>query len=365
MTENNNKNKIIVGISGGVDSSVAAMLLKEKGYDVEALFMKNWNDQTEDGKCLWEDDVEDAMQVCDKLDIPLNTVDLSKDYWEKVFKNFLAEYKNGRTPNPDILCNKEIKFKAFLKHAENLGAKKIATGHYARINSMGNSTQLLKSVDNNKDQSYFLCCLNQSQLHKTLFPIGNLYKNDVRKLAKDGDLVTHNKKDSTGICFIGEQPFRNFLSNFIQPQRGLIKTVDGKTIGEHDGIFFYTLGQRQGLGIGGVKNATDAPWYVVKKEIDNNELIVAQDHDHPLLHNKNLTVLDINWILEEIPELPFKCSAKCRYRQSDQNCTIEIDKNNQFIVNFESSQRAITPGQFIVFYEKNICLGGGIINSVY
>jgi len=365
MTKNSEKSKIIVGISGGVDSSVAAMLLKEKGYEVEALFMKNWNDQTEDGECLWEDDVEDAMQVCDKLNIPLNTVDLSRDYWEKVFKNFLTEYKSGRTPNPDVLCNKEIKFKAFLEYAESLGAEKIATGHYACKNVEGDSIQLLKSIDDNKDQSYFLCCLSQNQLDKALFPIGDLCKDKVRKLAKNAGLITHDKKDSTGICFIGEQPFRNFLSRFIKPERGLIKTIDGKSIGEHEGIFFYTLGQRQGLGIGGVKNATDAPWYVVRKNINENELIVAQDHDHPLLHNKNLTVLDINWISEKMPSLPFNCKAKCRYRQSDQKCIIEKNKNNQFIVKFESSQRAVTPGQFIVFYDKNICLGGGIINSVY
>ena len=359
------KNKIIVGLSGGVDSSVAAMLLKEKGYEVEALFMKNWNNQTEDGKCLWEDDVEDAIQVCDKLNIEINTIDLSEDYWEKVFKNFLTEYKNGRTPNPDVLCNKEIKFKAFLEYAESLGAEKIATGHYACKNTNGDSIQLLKSIDNNKDQSYFLCCLNQNQLNKTLFPIGDLHKQDVRKLAKKAKLITHDKKDSTGVCFIGEQPFRDFLSSFIKPERGLIKTVDGESIGEHEGIFFYTLGQRQGLGIGGIKNATDAPWYVVRKNIDDNELIVAQDHDHPLLHSKNLTVLDINWISEKIPILPFKCKSKCRYRQSDQNCVIERNKNGHFVVKFELSQRAITPGQYIVFYKKNVCLGGGIIDSVY
>ena len=359
------KNKIIIGISGGVDSSVAAMLLKEKGYEVEALFMKNWNDQTENGKCLWENDVKDAMQVCDKLSIPLNTVDLSKDYWEKVFKNFLTEYKNGRTPNPDVLCNKEIKFKAFLEHAENLGAEKIATGHYACKSMNGDSIKLLKSIDNNKDQSYFLCCLNQNQLDKTLFPIGKLYKKDVRDLAKEAGLITHNKKDSTGICFIGEQPFRNFLSNFIKSEKGLIKTVDGKSIGEHEGAFFYTLGQRQGLGIGGVKNATDAPWYIVKKNIDDNELIVAQDHDHPFLHSKKLTVLNINWISEEIPPLPLVCKAKCRYRQTDQKCTVFTGENNDFIVKFEFSQRAITPGQYIVFYNKNECLGGGIIDSNY
>ena len=356
--------KIIVGISGGVDSSVAAMLLKEEGYNVEALFMKNWNDYEDDGRCLWEHDVEDAMLVCDKLNIPLNTVDLSKKYWEKVFKKFLDEYKKGRTPNPDVLCNREIKFKAFLEYAKKLGAEKIATGHYACLKKENGISQLLKSFDVNKDQSYFLCQLNQNQLNNSLFPIGRLCKTDVRKLAKKSGLATHNKKDSTGICFIGEQPFRAFLSKFITPKPGLIKTVDEKLIGEHEGIFFYTLGQRQGLGIGGVKNTKDAPWYVIKKDITKNELIVAQDHDHPMLHNKNLTVIDINWISGKMPALPFRCKAKCRYRQSDQDCVIEKNENNRLFISFDSTQRAITPGQFIVFYEKNVCLGGGIIDSI-
>jgi tRNA-uridine 2-sulfurtransferase len=360
-----NSNKIIVGISGGVDSSVTAMLLKEQGYDVEALFMKNWNDQSEDGACMWEADVEDAMMVCDKLDIPLNTVDLSADYWDNVFKNFLTEYKNGRTPNPDVLCNQEIKFKAFLEHAEQLGAKQIATGHYARISNENNSYQLLKGLDQNKDQSYFLCRLNQNQLEKALFPIGELEKPDVRKRAEQAGLITHNKKDSTGICFIGEQPFRQFLSHYIPADPGLIKTTEGQTIGEHEGVFYYTLGQRQGLGIGGVKGASDSPWYVVQKNIEENELIVAQDHDHPLLHSHKLTASNINWISGKIPDLPYQCNAKNRYRQADQECVIEKVENGNYSVSFSSSQRAITPGQFIVFYKENVCLGGGIIDSAY
>ncbi len=341
------------------------MLLKEQGYRVEALFMKNWNDQSEDGACMWEADIEDAMLVCDKLDIPLNTVDLSSDYWDKVFKNFLSEYKNGRTPNPDVLCNQEIKFKAFLEHAENLGANQIATGHYARIHSQGNSFQLLKGLDKNKDQSYFLCRLNQTQLQKALFPIGELDKTEVRIRAEQAGLITHDKKDSTGICFIGEQPFRQFLSRFIPPDPGLFKTTNGQTIGEHEGVFYYTLGQRQGLGIGGVKGATDAPWYVVQKNIVENELIVAQDHDHPLLHSHGLTASSINWISGAMPETPFRCQAKNRYRQSDQSCVIEKIENDSCTVSFESSQRAITPGQFIVFYEEEVCLGGGIIDSAH
>lgn len=359
------ENKLIVGISGGVDSSVTAMLLKEQGNDVEALFMKNWNDQTEDGACMWEADVEDAMMVCEKLDIPLNTVDLSLEYWDNVFKNFLEEYKNGRTPNPDVLCNQEIKFKAFLQHAENLGANQIATGHYARIAEKDGSFELLKGLDQNKDQSYFLCRLNQKQLEKAMFPIGELEKPEVRKRAEQAGLVTHNKKDSTGICFIGEQPFRQFLSRYIPADPGLIKTTDGQTIAEHEGVFYYTLGQRQGLGIGGVKGASDAPWYVVQKNISENVLIVAQDHDHPLLHHHYLTASDINWISGDIPETPFHCSAKNRYRQADQECVIEKIENGTYHVSFKDSQRAITPGQFIVFYKENVCLGGGIIDSAY
>ncbi|GJM05223.1 MAG: tRNA-specific 2-thiouridylase MnmA [marine bacterium B5-7] len=358
-------NKIIVGISGGVDSSVTAMLLKEQGYEVEALFMKNWNDTTEDGACLWETDVEDAMMVCDKLDIPLNTVDLSSDYWDKVFKNFLSEYKSGRTPNPDVLCNQEIKFKAFLEHAENLGATKIATGHYARIQQQADTFELLKGLDQNKDQSYFLCRLNQSQLQKAMFPIGELDKAEVRLRAEQAGLITHNKKDSTGICFIGEQPFRQFLSRYIPPDPGAIKTIDEKIIGEHEGVFYYTLGQRQGLGIGGVKGASDAPWYVVQKNIEENELIVAQDHDHPLLHSHKLTASSINWVSGEMPDVPYKCQAKNRYRQADQSCTIEKIENGSCSVSFDLSQRAITPGQFIVFYKEDACLGGGIIDSVH
>jgi len=362
---NQKNNKIIVGISGGVDSSVTAMLLKEQGYEVEALFMKNWNDQSDGGACLWETDVEDAMLVCDKLDIPLNTVDLSSDYWDKVFKNFLSEYKNGRTPNPDVLCNQEIKFKAFLTHAEKLGATKIATGHYARIHKQDHAFQLLKGLDQNKDQSYFLCRLNQGQLQKALFPIGELEKSEVRKRAEQTGLITHDKKDSTGICFIGEQPFRQFLSRYIPPDPGLIISTNGQKIGEHEGVFYYTLGQRQGLGIGGVKGASDAPWYVVQKNIEENSLIVAQDHDHPLLHSHGLTASSINWISGEIPDIPLRCQAKNRYRQADQSCTIEKIENDSFNVSFESSQRAITPGQFIVFYKEDVCLGGGIIDSVH
>ncbi len=355
--------KIIVGVSGGVDSSVTAMLLKQQGYDVEALFMKNWVDENEDGGCMWEADVEDALQVCEKLDIPLNTVDLSSNYWDRVFKNFLSEYKNGRTPNPDVLCNQEIKFNAFLEHAKALGAEKIATGHYSRIENNNNEYQLLKGLDQNKDQSYFLCRLTQEQLAQSMFPIGELPKPEVRKLAGQAHLITHDKKDSTGICFIGEQPFRQFLSRYIPPEKGYIKTTDGMIIGEHEGVFYYTLGQRQGLGIGGVKDASDLPWYVVQKRIDSNELIVAQDHDHPLLHSKQLTASNINWVSPKLPLEKLSCFAKTRYRQPDQACEVIRISENEYKVQFEQSQRAITPGQFVVFYQQDVCLGGGIIDS--
>ena len=360
MSENE---KIIVGVSGGVDSSVTALLLKQQGYNVEALFMKNWEEQDEEGACMWEADVEDAMHVCDKLDIPLNTVDLSKNYWDNVFHNFLEEYQHGRTPNPDVLCNQEIKFKAFLEHAKDQGATSIATGHYARIDKQNVQHQLLKGLDENKDQSYFLCRLNQSQLQQALFPIGELEKPEVRRMAEEAGLITHDKKDSTGICFIGEQPFRQFLQRYIPPNPGVIKTTEGKIIAEHDGVFYYTLGQRQGLGIGGVSGYDESPWYVVQKNIEENELIVAQDHDHPLLHSQGLMASNINWILGEKPEFPYRCHAKIRYRQSDQACTIENNEKDSYLVRFENSQRAITPGQFIVFYKDSVCLGGGIIDK--
>ncbi len=355
--------KIIVGISGGVDSSVTAMLLKQQGYTVEALFMKNWDEKSEDGACMWEADVEDAMQVCETLDIPLNTVDLSADYWDSVFKDFLSEYKNGRTPNPDVLCNQEIKFKAFLEHALSLGASKIATGHYARVAQQQEAFQLLKGMDSNKDQSYFLCRLNQTQLQKTLFPIGELEKADVRFRAEKAGLITHNKKDSTGICFIGEQPFRQFLQRYIPPDPGYIKDTNGKIIAEHDGVFYYTLGQRQGLGIGGVSGASELPWYVVEKDIQENVLVVAQDHDHPLLHSQTLAASELHWISGELPATPYRCKAKNRYRQADQDCVIESLEPDSCTVRFDQSQRAVTPGQFIVFYEDSVCLGGGIIDS--
>ena len=355
--------KVVVGISGGVDSSVAALLLKEQGYEVEALFMKNWDERGDDGNCMWESDVEDALRVCETLGIPMNTVDLSSAYWTGVFSHFLEEYKSGRTPNPDVLCNQEIKFSAFLKHALASGADTIATGHYARITRDKNTRLLQKGRDRNKDQSYFLCRVGQAQLALSLFPIGDLEKPQVRSLAKKAGLITHDKKDSTGICFVGEQPFREFLSRYIPRQPGEIKTAGGKTIGTHEGVWYYTLGQRQGLGIGGVKGANEEPWYVVGKDITNNILYIGQGHDHPLLYSRKLIAKDMHWVAGQPPTLPLHCMAKTRYRQEDQACVVRQIENLQYQVEFRQPQRAVTPGQFIVFYENDNCLGGGVIHA--
>ena len=355
--------KIVVGISGGVDSSVAALLLKRQGHDVQALFMKNWHEETEAGGCRWEKDVEDAMQVCDLLEIPLNTVDLSKAYWDEVFSNFLEEYRAGRTPNPDVLCNQEIKFKAFLDEALKLGADKLATGHYARVDAAGDRYVLQRSVDANKDQTYFLCRLNQQQLSRTLFPLGELTKSRVRALAEQNGFITHDKKDSTGICFIGERPFREFLGHYVPVTPGKIQTTAGKTIGEHTGVFFYTLGQRQGLGIGGVQGAPDEPWYVVDKDLDSNVLTVAQGHDHPRLFSRGLSAADFHWIDEAPPPLPLQCRGQTRYRQTDQPCTVETGENGKVHIRFSDPQRAVTPGQYVVLYDGARCLGGGVIES--
>ena len=356
--------KIIVGISGGVDSSVAALLLKEQGFDIEALFMKNWDEKSADGSCMWEADVEDAMRVCERLDIPLNTVDLSREYWDGVFTDFLAEYKAGRTPNPDILCNQEVKFRAFLEHSLALGATKIATGHYALIRHSGDTHRLYKGLDGNKDQSYFLCRLQQQQLANALFPLGELSKPQVRELASQAGLVTHDKKDSTGICFIGERPFREFLSQYIPVKTGDILNVDGEPVGQHQGVYFYTLGQRQGLGIGGVRGASDEPWYVVSKNTEDNTLTVAQGHDNPLLFSTHLQASSMHWISGEIPETPFRCLAKTRYRQADQACVLTRHQGNIAEVEFEQAQRAVTPGQYLVLYDEGgCCLASGVIDS--
>ena len=354
---------IIVGISGGVDSSVAALLLQQQGHTITGLFMKNWEEDDTQDYCSAEDDLRDAREVCARLGIPLQAINFSAEYWDRVFSHFLDEYRAGRTPNPDILCNREIKFRAFLDHAISQGANCIATGHYARVRHFEGSYQLLKGLDHNKDQSYFLYTLGQYQLAHTLFPVGELEKPQVRQLAEDAGLITHDKKDSTGICFIGERNFREFLSRYLPAQPGLIQSADGQAIGQHHGLMYYTIGQRQGLGIGGVAGRPDEPWYVIGKDLQHNTLLVEQGHHHPLLYSQTLEASQLNWIEGKPPSLPCHCSAKTRYRQADQRCTIEDIEQGRATVRFDEPQRAVTPGQSVVFYQAEVCLGGGVIEQ--
>lgn len=351
-------------MSGGVDSSVAAMLLLQQGYTVEGLFMKNWEEDDTDTHCSASIDVADAKSVCDTLGITLHTVNFAAEYWDNVFSNFLSEYKAGRTPNPDILCNREIKFKVFLEYAKQLGAQYIATGHYAAKIDNGNILQLAKASDLNKDQSYFLYTLGQEQLKYTLFPLANLDKQQVRKLAAQAGYINHAKKDSTGICFIGERKFKQFLKTFLPAMPGDIITEHGAVIGKHDGLMYYTLGQRQGLGIGGLANVANEPWFVLDKDLSQNKLIVGQGIDHPRLYAPALTAQQLTWVHEAPTTDEFRCNAKVRYRQNDQACQVFLDKkNNTCKVIFDEAQRAMTPGQSIVFYDQDICLGGGIIEE--
>ena len=353
---------IIVGISGGVDSSVSAFLMQKKGFDVECVFMKNW--EGEDDGCSSEEDYKDALAVCDHLELPLHSVNFSKQYWDKVFKHFIDEYAKGRTPNPDVLCNREVKFKAFLDYALELGASKICTGHYARIQKRGDTFSLLKGLDQNKDQSYFLYLLGQDALSKSIFPVGDLDKKEVRNIAKSSGLINYSKKDSTGICFIGEQRFfKDFLKKYIPSKPGNIQTIDGEVCGEHEGLMYYTMGQRKGLGIGGGHGSSDAPWFVAEKDFENNILFVAQGHDNPALFHNQLIADQIHWSSGSAPKNIEKISAKIRYRQEDQTCNLSLINDNQCIVNFEKPQFAIAPGQSVVFYDKDECLGGAIIDS--
>ncbi len=354
--------RVIVGLSGGVDSSVAAKLLLDQGYLVEGLFMKNWEEDDESGYCSAEEDLADAQQVADQLGIPLHTVNFSHEYWERVFEHFLTEYRSGRTPNPDILCNKEIKFRAFLEHALELGADKIATGHYAQMKEHDGTFQLLKGVDHNKDQSYFLHLLNQRQLSHALFPLGTMEKSEVRAIAEQSGFSNADKKDSTGICFIGERNFRGFLNQYIPAQPGEIQTPDGEVIGHHQGLMYHTLGQRKGLGIGGLTNYSEEPWYAVAKDLKNNILIAGQQKNHPLLMSQTLYSERIHWIGSPSP-LPLHCMAQHRYRQTDQSCTILESTSKGATIHFDQPQRAVTPGQSVVFYGDNQCLGGAVINS--
>jgi tRNA-specific 2-thiouridylase len=356
--------RIIVGISGGVDSSVAALLLQRQGRDVEALFMKNWQEPDVDGTCPWEADVEDAMRVCEQLDIPLNTVDLSRQYRDGVFAHFLEEYRLGRTPNPDVLCNQEVKFRAFLDLARGRGAALIATGHYARLEQTVDGLRLLKGRDRGKDQSYFLSRLDQDQLRHALFPVGGLVKNEVRAIAREAGLATSGKKDSTGICFIGPRHFREFLARFLPVQRGPIVDPEGRTIGEHDGTHFYTIGQRQGLGIGGRAGRSGEPWYVVDRDPRTNVLIAAQGRDHPLLYSSEISCRSLHWIGPgDAPEPPFQCRASTRYRQPDQACRIEEIEGDRVTVRFAEPQHAVAPGQYLVFYDGDACLGSAVMES--
>jgi tRNA-uridine 2-sulfurtransferase len=359
------RRRVVVGLSGGVDSAVAALLLKDAGAEVHALHMTNWED--DDGYCTAATDLQDARHICEQLDIPLHHVNFARQYRERVFEHFLSEYRAGRTPNPDVLCNREIKFGVFRNYAKRLGAERLATGHYARVRYIAAELQLWKAVDRGKDQSYFLHAVTEEALAETVFPLGELTKEEVRGIARDRGLDVFDKKDSTGICFIGERPFRDFLARYLPARPGPIRTPDGQTLGEHGGLMYYTAGQRQGLGIGGRQDAADAPWYVAGKDLDENVLIAVQG-EHPLLYSDELDATEVNWIgkapraLERTNLLP--CRAKVRYRQRDQECSIRSTTDGKLTVSFEQPQRAVAPGQFVVFYQDERCLGGAVIEQV-
>jgi tRNA-uridine 2-sulfurtransferase len=352
--------KVVLGISGGVDSSVAALLLQEAGHEVEGMFMQNWEEDERSGPCTTDTDRKDAVAVCGRLGIPFHARNFAAEYWDGVFEYFLAEYRVGRTPNPDVLCNREIKFKTFLEHAQALGAEKIATGHYARVGCVDGVYQLLRAVDAAKDQSYFLHALGQRQLAATLFPVGEIEKPQVRELARQAQLPTHAKKDSTGICFIGERDFRSFLAQYIPARPGEMRTPKGELVGEHQGAMYYTLGQRNGLGIGGRRETSGAAWYVVGKDVPTNVLYVAQGGENQWLQSSRLRATDAHWISGVAPASGFRCTAKTRYRQVDLPCTVEVD-GDVLHVRFDEPQRAVTPGQSVVFYDGEVCLGGAVI----
>ncbi|MFD0962376.1 tRNA 2-thiouridine(34) synthase MnmA [Paenibacillus chungangensis] len=365
MTKSNAETRVVIGMSGGVDSSVAALLLKQQGYDVVGIFMKNWDDTDESGHCTAEEDAEDVRRVCDEIGIPYYTVNFEKQYFDKVFTYFLDEYKKGRTPNPDVMCNREIKFGDFLNKAMELNADYLATGHYARVKRDDNGvTKLLRGVDNGKDQTYFLSALNQRQLGKAMFPIGHLPKPEVRRIAEAAGLHTAKKKDSTGVCFIGERNFKEFLSGYLPAQPGdMIDIRTGELKGRHDGLMYYTLGQRQGLGIGG--SGTGEPWFVADKDLEKNVLYVVQGEKHPSLYSESLVATDMNWIIPlSDDEGTIHCTAKFRYRQPDQEVTVTPGQDGKAYILFKEPQKAITPGQAVVLYDGEVCLGGGRINIV-
>jgi tRNA-uridine 2-sulfurtransferase len=353
--------KVVVGMSGGVDSSVAALLLKRQGFDVVGLFMKNWEDDDDEEYCSTRQDLIDCASVAEVIGIDLEVVNFSAEYKERVFSAFLAEYSAGRTPNPDVLCNAEIKFKAFLDHAMKLGANRIATGHYARVRELGGRFDLLKARDLSKDQSYFLHRLNQAQLARVLFPVGELKKTEVRKVAKEAGLHNFAKRDSTGICFVGERPFREFLSRYLPMKPGPMRTPEGRRVGEHIGLSFYTIGQRKGVGIGGLKNTAGGAWYVCGKDLERNELIVVQGREHPLLLSRRLRAEDLAWVSGKRPRRGESYRAKTRYRQADADCRIRGSGEDDLEVEFTAAQWAVTPGQSVVLYHGDACLGGGVI----
>lgn len=351
----------IVGLSGGVDSSAAALLLQRAGTAIAGLFMQNWEEDERQGPCRADADRKDAVAVAARLGIPLYLRNFSSEYWDQVFEHFLEEYRRGRTPNPDVLCNREIKFKTFLDHARELGASRIATGHYARVDCVDGCWRLLRARDTGKDQTYFLHALGQDALSATQFPLGDLLKADVRRIAREAGLATHDKKDSTGICFIGERDFRAFLSDYIPARPGPMLTPEGETVGEHPGVFYFTLGQRNGLGIGGRRDAEGAPWYVVGKDVADNVLYVAQGNANHWLQSRQLAASGLTWTAGEAPARTFRCRAMTRYRQPEQACDVEID-GDTCVVHFDEPQRAVTPGQSVVFYTGEVCLGGGVID---
>ncbi|TYR82310.1 tRNA 2-thiouridine(34) synthase MnmA [Priestia megaterium] len=361
MTKAPEDTRVVVGMSGGVDSSVAALLLKQQGYDVIGIFMKNWDDTDENGVCTATEDYNDVIRVCNQIGIPYYAVNFEKQYWDKVFTYFLDEYKAGRTPNPDVMCNKEIKFKAFLEHAMTLGADYLAMGHYARVAYRDGEYKLLRGADENKDQTYFLNQLGQEQLSKLMFPIGDIDKAKVREIAKEAGLATAAKKDSTGICFIGERNFKEFLSQYLPAQPGVMQTLDGEVKGKHDGLMYYTIGQRHGLGIGG----SGEPWFAVGKDLEKNVLYVDQGFHNELLYSTSIIATNVNWVSDREWTEPLTCTAKFRYRQEDNKVTVEKMADDQIKVTFDKSIRAVTPGQAVVFYNGDECLGGATIDDVY
>lgn len=355
------KSQVVLGISGGVDSAVSAALLKDAGHDVHALFMRNW-DEDEDGYCTAAADLQDARRVCDDLGIPLHTVNFAAEYRERVFRHFLDELAAGRTPNPDVACNREIKFGVCFEHARRLGAERFATGHYARTDHVDGRPRLLRAADRAKDQSYFLHTVPGELLAHTLFPIGGLPKAEVRRIAHERALPVHDKRDSTGICFIGERPFAEFLARYLPAQPGAIETPEGRRLGEHRGLMYYTLGQRQGLELGGIRGAAEAPWYVAAKDLARNVLVVVQDHDHPLLMSREILTEPVHWIAGAAPGERFACTVKTRYRQPDQACEVTLAGDGRCRIVTAGPQRAVTPGQSAVLYDGETCLGGAVIS---